>query len=283
MTLSAISGGRFRERLAARPLSTIDHNNKPRLHWIAIASLRVDTRYQRDIKGRASEENVVAIAAEFDWTKFAPVVVAEVEEGLFAIIDGQHRTTAAALRGVRDVPCLIVQADLAGQAKAFAAINGKVTAVSSMQLFHAGVAAGDRDAVELRDACAEAGVVICRYPVPAKLMVAGQTLAAVKLAGQLKRYGRDTFVSALCCITKTGDGHPGFVRAPLVEALCASLSFEPEWRRDRAALVKAMQRFDFTAAWNKAAQTAAAERIGIAAALIESISEFLDANMESAK
>ena len=36
------------------------------------------------------------IAEQFDWRLFAPVIVAPIEGGLFAVIDGQHRTHAAA-------------------------------------------------------------------------------------------------------------------------------------------------------------------------------------------
>lgn len=273
--LLPISGADFREKLKGLALSNIDASEKPKLFWIGIASLRVDHRYQRRIIGRTSEKNVIKIALEFSWSKFAPVVVAEVEEGLFAIIDGQHRVTAAALRGIRDVPCLIHQADLAAQANAFAAINGTVTAMSTMQLHAARVAAGDAAAVLLRDVCAEAGVEIMRYPVPACDMKVGQTLAASTLARQLARYGSKTLVAALKCITRTGDGHIGMVRAPVVEALCAILDIEPDWGEDLDALIAAMQSFDFEKAYSAARLTASAERVGVQVPLVEIISEHL--------
>jgi ParB-like nuclease domain len=273
--LLPISGADFRDKLNGLILSNIDSTDKPKLFWIGIASLRVDHRYQRKIVGRTSEKNVIKIAAEFDWSKFAPVVVAEVEEGLFAIIDGQHRTTAAALRGIRDVPCLIHNADLAAQANAFAAINGTVTAMSTMQLHAARVAAGDAAAIQLRDVCAEAGVEIMRYPVPAYDMKAGQTLAASTLARQLARYGSKTLVAALSCITRTGDGHIGMVRAPVVEAFCAVFSIEPDWIADLEALVAAMQSFDFDAAYSAARLQASQERVGIHVPLVEMISAHL--------
>ena len=274
--LFRISGAALRPRLDGRVLSDIDASKKPRLHWIAIASLRIDHRYQRKIVGKASEKNVIDIAAEFDWSKFAPVVVAEIEDGIYSIIDGQHRTTAAALRGIRDVPCLITDADVAAQASAFTAINGKVTAISTMQLHAARVAAGEPEAVALHDACGEAGVTICRYPVASNLMQVGDTLAAVKLARQLARYGRETLVSALSCITKTGDGNAGWVRAPLVEALCATLDAEPSWHADRAALVEAMQTFDLVSNWTAARHAALKDGVGTSAALIELISNHLE-------
>ena len=276
--LLRISGASFRQRLAGKALSDIDGSEKPKLFWIAIASLRVDPRYQRRIVGRASEKSVVTIATEFSWSKFAPVVVAETEEdeGIYAIIDGQHRTTAAAIRGIRDVPCLIMRADLAEQANAFAAINGSVTAISTMQLHAARVAAGEAEAVALRDACAEAGVTICRYPVKAADMKIGETLAAARLSRQLARYGSKTFVAALSCITRTGDGNIGMVRAPLVEALCAALDGEPAWRDADDGLIEAMQSFDFYSAYADARVRASAERVGAHVPLVELISAHLE-------
>jgi ParB-like nuclease domain len=66
--------------------------------------LVVDVTYQREI-GRRGAVNVNQIAENFDWSKFAPVIVAPVEGGQFAIVDGQHRTAAAMLRGQEKVPC----------------------------------------------------------------------------------------------------------------------------------------------------------------------------------
>lgn len=59
--------------------------------------------------------------------QFAPIIGAPIEGGQWAIVDGQHRTTAAVLRGIEKVPCQVVQADRIQQAAAFAAVNGSVT------------------------------------------------------------------------------------------------------------------------------------------------------------
>jgi hypothetical protein len=274
--LLRISGAAFRERLVGRPLSDIEADEKPKLFWIGIASLRVDHRYQRKIAGRASEKNVLQIAEQFSWSKFAPVVVAEIEEGIFAIIDGQHRATAAALRGIRDVPCLIHNADLAAQANAFAAINGTVTAITTMQLHAARVAAGEPNAVALHEACTTAGVEILRYPLAAAQMKPGQTMAASKLAQQLARYGRDTLVAALSCITRTGDGNIGFVRSAVVEALCQVLDGEPDWKSDLDVLISAMQGFDFHRSYSDARLKASQDRVGLAVPLVEIICNHLE-------
>lgn len=100
----------------------------PQLQWIEIGLLSVDEAYQRAIT-LAGRKQVRAIAQGFRWTHFAPVIVAPVEGGRFAIIDGQHRTTAARLRGMKSVPCMVVQADGTEQARAFSAVNMQQTAV----------------------------------------------------------------------------------------------------------------------------------------------------------
>ena len=51
--------------------------------------------------------------------------------GKFAIIDGQHRTTSAAIVGYETVPCQIVIAAKEEQAAAFKAINGTTTPIST--------------------------------------------------------------------------------------------------------------------------------------------------------
>ena len=70
----------------------------PMLQWLKITDLVVDPAYQRPIIGKG-RQNVDRIAREFSWSCFAPVVVSPVAGGRFAIIDGQHRTTSAAIVG----------------------------------------------------------------------------------------------------------------------------------------------------------------------------------------
>jgi len=250
----------------------------PMLQWIAIASLRIDPSYQRHVL-RAGEKNILAIARKFEWAKFAPVIVAPVEGGQFAIIDGQHRTTAAALRGLKEVPCQVVTADRRKQAEAFAAVNGNVTAMSSLQLHAARLASGEPRALALTEACAAADVTICRYPVPGNKMKPGETLAVGVLNGLLEKYGRDVFVAALSCITRTRQGNPGMIRAQIVEALCAVLEAEPSFWDDTKRLIKAMQTFDFPAAFNAARATAVNDGGTIGDALVDAIGAHLDAKL----
>lgn len=248
MTLRAVDPSPLRARYSG-PASEV--GARPELQWLKISRLRIDPRYQRDI-GQRGANNILAIAPAFRWSKFGPLIVAPIGEGLFAIVDGQHRATAAALRGFESVPCVIIAADEAEQADAFVAINANVTAMSPLQLHAARLAAGNKAAVTLTDVCLEAGVTICRYPVPANKMKPGETLAVAMLQAQLERFGRDVLIAALSCITQTRKGNVGMIRAAIVEALCLALKDSPRTRADRKRLLFQMQSFDFNARFNAA-------------------------------
>jgi hypothetical protein len=249
--------------------------DRPELAWLKISALRIDPRYQREISQRG-EANILSIAEKFFWARFEPLMVARAANGLYAVINGQHRATAAALCGFTEVPCAIVDIDLQQQAESFVAINGDVTAMTPLQLFQAKLAAGDAQAKALAAACGEGGVTICRYPVPANKIKVGETLAVSMLAGLLKKYGRAVLVAALSCITQTRKGNPGMIRAGIVEALCAVLEAEPAWHADVKQLVFAMQTFDFQAEFNKARTTAINDGVKVSIVLVEAIGAHLE-------
>jgi hypothetical protein len=227
-----------------RPHALPNPGPAPIQQWIEIALLRVDPAYQRPIRSKGAQ-NVRRIAEAFCWQKFAPVVVAPIEGGFFAIVDGQHRATAAAVIGIERVPCHIIQADPAQQAAAFSAINGNVTPMFAGALWHARREAGDVPAVLLASVLEAAEVTICRYPLAAQYMKPGETLAVGALQSALARYGRDTLITALQCVTQTGDGNPGMLRAAIISALCKVLHNHPRFREAGARLLEVMDDLDF--------------------------------------
>jgi hypothetical protein len=170
----------------------------PVLQWLAISDLLIDPGHRQPIAGKGRRD-MDRIARSFSWSCFATVVVAPAEEGKFVILDGQDRTTAAAVAGFEKVPCQIVSADREEQAVAFKAINGCTTGVSRMALYAAGVAARDAWAVRLAEACVRAEVELLRYPVAIGRQAAGQTMAVGAIASCLKRYGEETLITALQC------------------------------------------------------------------------------------
>src|ERR1700694_285336 len=234
------------------PQSEFSPGPAPFLEWIEIEKLVVDDTYQREI-GRRGTMNVHQSAENFDWSNSAPVIVAPVEGGQFAIVDGQHRTTAAILRGQEKVPCQVVQADRAKQAAAYAAVNGNITKTTAQQLYHAKLAAKDAHAVALADVCAAAGVEILRKNLIRTDVKVGQTHAVTALSRYLTLYGRDTLITALQCITQTADGNAGFVRATIIEALCEVLHDAPEWREAGQQLLRTMGQIPYSGAWDQIA------------------------------
>src|SRR5262245_20752250 len=81
----------------------------PTLKWLRIDDLVIDRTYRTRMHGRGRQK-VNRIAGSFRWSCFGTVLVARAGSGKFCIVDGHHRTTAAAILGFEKVPCQIVEA-----------------------------------------------------------------------------------------------------------------------------------------------------------------------------
>jgi ParB-like nuclease domain len=235
----------------SQPVSPLSDGPAPYMDWIEVNRLVVDKTYQRDIS-KAGSANINRIAEFFEWAKFSPVIVAPVEGGRFTVIDGQHRATAAMLRGIEKVPCEIVHIDRARQAEAFAAINGNTTRVSPQVVYYARLTGKDPKAENMARVLSAAGVTVCRGGRTLRDMKAGETNAVGVLSRLLDKFGSETLISALQCITQTGSGNPGFLRATVIEPLCVVLHKNPKWRDAGDRLLKAMDSFHFIEAWDAA-------------------------------
>lgn len=121
----------------------------PMLQWLEIEKLVIDDRYQRPLAPH-NWKSIRAIADQFMWSRFSPVLCAPVAGGKFAIIDGQHRTHAAMLCSHKEVPCQIVQMDLSEQASSFKSVNANTTRVSGFHILRAALTAGEQWALDLR-------------------------------------------------------------------------------------------------------------------------------------
>jgi hypothetical protein len=242
----------------------------PMLRWLKIADLVVDPAYQRPIIGKG-RQNVDRIARAFSWSCFALVVVSPVEGGKFAIIDGQHRTTSAALMGFESVPCQIVIAARKEQAAAFKAINGTTTPISQMALHSAALVAGEPWAVQIAHVCACAEVELLRYPVPTNKQPPGQTMAVGAIARCLKQYGEATLITALQCVTQTSNNQPGALSARTIKALCAVLHADTQRRDSGLALFEAFDSIDLMSIQEASAVDAAVKKLGRVQAMADLI------------
>lgn len=128
----------------------------PELAYVPIAALRFDDRYQRPL-GPGNWAAIRKIAGAFTWAHFSPLLVAPLPGGLYAVVDGQHRAHAAALRRIEAVPAMIVPMDLAQQARAFQWVNGQVVKVSPLQVYRAALTSGEGWARRIEGAVSAAG------------------------------------------------------------------------------------------------------------------------------
>ena len=252
----------------------------PMLQWIEVHHLRIDARYQRAIRG-AGAKNVQAIAEAFSWSKFAPLIVAPIAGGLFAVIDGQHRATAAALRGVSALPAQVVIADEIEQAAAFKAINSQTTRMHGLELHRAALAAGDEAALRLSAICTRAGVTICPHPRAAGRLKPGETLAIGALTSQVKRLDEDLLVTSLKCVTQSTNNKPGVLSALVIDALCAAVPPAPAWRIAGERLYRAFDAINIQREEDKAKFTPRDKGVGtweiLADRLTERLSKFMGA------
>jgi hypothetical protein len=242
----------------------------PMLQWLKIADLVVDPAYQRPIVGKG-RQNVDRIARAFSWSCFAPVVVSPVAGGKFAIIDGQHRTTSAAILGFDSVPCQIVIAAQEQQAAAFKAINGGTTPISQMALHAAALVACEPWAVQVARVCTCADVELLRYPVPADKQAPGQTMAVGAIARCLRQYGEATLITALQCVTQTANNQSGALSARMIKAMCYVLHGDHERRDSGLALLEAFDSIDLLAIQEASAVDAAVKKVGRVQAMADRI------------
>lgn len=167
--------GRRIEVSKEKPVKPIDQP-APVLDWIPIARLVVDESYQREL-GKANWTAIRKIAAEFRWSRVSPVLVAPIENGFFAVIDGQHRAHAAAICGFETIPAMMVQMTRSEQASAFAFVNGNVTRITLFHVYKAALAARAPWAERCMSVVESAGCSLMTYNKSTAAKKAGEIYA----------------------------------------------------------------------------------------------------------
>lgn len=203
--------------------ATAPHGQVGRLQMVPVSALVIDTTYQRNVSA-GSVRNIKRICSQFDWAKFLPVIVTE-DGDRFAIVDGQHRTIAAASIGVDLVPCYVLSCSAAEAAAAFAAINGNVTAMQPIDLWFAELAAKAPKAVSLQRVLDAAGVTVTRKKEGYK---PGETRSVNVLLRALEFYGASVLTTLLQCIVETGDGNPGMITGAVVNGIGRAIRTKPD-------------------------------------------------------
>jgi len=226
---------------------------RPSFAWLNPESCISDARYQRPTDGNRSARLIAKIEQEFNWSKFAAVVVTDNGDGTYAVLDGQHRV-AAALRHpkVFEIPALIMDTEtLVEQAEAFLGVNRDRVLTNKPTEHYARLAARDPDAMEINRVCKEADVEIARTVRLAQDLKPNETLAIASIGQAIRKYGNEPTVRALKAIRAAYPDRKGELRAGTIKAtaeliylhkadiddarLAQTLSTKPAKDRDEAA------------------------------------------------
>ncbi len=242
----------------AATLSAVDPGPAPMLQWLKIDDLVIDDQYQRDLKA-GNWTAIRRIASKFKWSRFSPVFVAPVEGGKYAVIDGQHRTHAAALCGFAEVPCQIVQMSREEQAASFAAVNGLVTKVTIWNIFKAALVAGENWAVACDDVCRAARCRLMTTNVTAETKKPGEIYAIGLIRGHVRAGTGPPVTVALKGIRDSEFGAtPEAYSNEILKPLLAAVSERPHLlNRDLAGFI---DDFDIYAVLDHAADFVKAKR-----------------------
>lgn len=209
-----------------RPPAARNPGPATQLQWVELADCLIDRSYQRDLAG-TSQKHIESIAANFEWSCFAPLIVAPLEGGKFAIIDGQHRATGALLVGLKKAPALVVIADRQGQARAFAAINGQTTKMNVLSVYRAARAAGDPATLEIDAIAQSQGVRILTYPVSAANQKPGDSIAIASILRMRRQCGAEALRAAFAAIMASRGDKRGLVNPLNVKALSTLFQERP--------------------------------------------------------
>lgn len=223
------------------------HGEKPRLEWLPVESLRVDSNYQRPIlsKGR---QNIARIVSDFSWSRFSPLVVTPIVKSLYAVIDGQHRAAAAKRLGIAEVPCQVVAVNPNEAAAIFSTINGNVTPMTPQYIYKAALAAKEAWALAIDRISREAGLDVLTYHVQISKQKPRQTMMIGTIRNRLERYGAEIVGLALEGMMASAKAdRPGFARALALDAAIAKIHATPGAMANRAAVKIALAAIDYDA------------------------------------
>jgi hypothetical protein len=136
----------------------------PEFLWVAPETLFVDEDYQRNLSER-SVTLIRRIVAQWSWLAFKPPICIRDGDALH-VIDGQHTAIAAASHpAIKTIPIMLLPAvERESRALSFVRHNRDRIQVTPHQVHFALVAAGDPDALTLKQICDRARARVLKYP-----------------------------------------------------------------------------------------------------------------------
>lgn len=191
-----------------------DIGPQPKLEWVPVALIDVDHNYQREADGKRIKQ----ILSSFRWDHFGAVVLAPAGDGRYRVTDGQHRVAAAHLHPAIDsVPALVISGSgMEAEAQNFLVINRARKAVSTVETYWAGIAAGDQHFIRIRDVLARADCEVVAGPGAYQ---PGHTNAISAVDRAIKHFGEAATVAALKALRRAYPDDAKALRGTLITAL----------------------------------------------------------------
>lgn len=226
---------------------TPEDQPEPWLERVKIRDLVVDDHYQRPLN-KGNWQRIKKMAADFRWSRFAPVLVAPVVvDGAkrYAIIDGQHRAHAALLCGFETVPAMVQELGRREQASAFHWVNDQVTRISSFHIYKAALSAAEGWALESRAAVEEAGCVLMTANASTSAKRVGQIFSIALIRKLIEDGKADVVTEGLRALRDYDiDGRVPLYSAVILRPWLGALGDRPDLLRiDLAAFLEAHDPF----------------------------------------
>lgn len=212
------------------PVPPKSHLERPEMAWLQVSGLMIDDNYQRPL----TEKNwraIRKIAADFDWSRFTPIMAAPIADGSYAVIDGQHRAHAAALAGISEIPALICDVPVDRQAACFAAINTQRTNITPFHLLKAALASGEDWALAARAAVAAGGCRLMTYNKSSHSRRPGEIYAITLIRRTIEReHGAETVSRVLRSLVESpSSDDPDVYQARVLKPLLEAFRQNPEF------------------------------------------------------
>lgn len=133
-----------------------------KLIWIPKTMIFVDHSYQRE---KISIDTVRSIKVNWNWLSFGAMVIAD-REGVYYVVDGQHRLLAA--RSIQDIsvlPCVVYKSSsIIDEAKSFLGANSFRNPVKAVDKYKAMIVAENELALTADRMLSDLGITIMARP-----------------------------------------------------------------------------------------------------------------------
>lgn len=249
-----------------------DYGPLPELKWLPLNKLVIDHNYQRELDSKHAQN----ILNDFMWRHFQIVTVTPIDDGLYAVIDGQHRVNAARNHPkIDEVPCAVLpHMSVEERALGFAQMNRVQKHIGSLALYWASLAGGDKECVALAQLMERVGVKVMMYPVTNAKLAKMSTTAISLIRRSVKRFGEEPMENTLLAMGGAWPEEEGVFSFQMIKAVEYLIRIK---RIPKDTMIKTLEKarpFMFIA---DARELSGVGKVRIATALVEVISDYLPA------